>query len=143
MSIAKIQTGDNVKIIAGNHKGLTGVVTKVVKSNMKNGSTRIRASVNSVPKIAKYRASQSFQGQTYPGAKFEVDRLVDISNLSLLTPANETSKVKIEIKGDKKVRIYKKGGLQVAKVEIKKDEKADKADMSEEKTEVTKSKKKE
>jgi large subunit ribosomal protein L24 len=115
MSIAKIQTGDKVKVIAGNYRGTAGVVTKVVRKKLHNGTMKVRAAVNSVPKIAKYRSAQTYQGQSFPGSKFEVDRLIDISNLSLVDPSNQVSKVKIETQNGKKTRVYKKSGIQVEK----------------------------
>jgi large subunit ribosomal protein L24 len=108
MSIAKIQTGDTVKVIAGNFKGSVGVVTKVQKKQYRNGIIKTRASVNGLPKIAKYRKAQTFQGQNYPGAKLEVDRFIDVSNLSLVDAKNKLSKVRIEISKDgKKLRVLK------------------------------------
>ena len=120
MSIAKIQSGDKVKVIAGNYKGTVGEVVKVIKTVAKNGKIKIRASVSSVPKIAKYRKSSSFQGQTYPGLKTETDRFIDTSNLSLLTADDKLSKVKITLEGDKKVRVLKKTNETIKKVVLPK-----------------------
>ena len=85
MSTVKIQTGDTVQVISGNYRGTVGVVTKVIKTKARNGLTMKRASVSTVPKIAKYRKSQSVQGTTYPGQKFDIDRTIDLSNLMLFT----------------------------------------------------------
>lgn len=116
MSISKIQTGDQVKVIAGKFKGTIGQVIKIVKKQAKNGLTQVRAAVSNVPTIANYRRSNVFQGQKYPGLKTETDRLIHVSNLSLLTPDLKPSKVKIEIKdGGKKVRVLKKTGGVVSK----------------------------
>lgn len=117
---AKIQTGDNVKIIAGNYRGTVGVVTKVVKKVAANGNVSYRAAVTNVAKIAKYRKSQSFQGQSYPGAKLEVDRMIDISNISLINPKGDLSRVKIVFENGKKLRTYSKGGKTVQKVSLPK-----------------------
>ncbi len=117
MSIAKIQTGDQVKVIAGNYKGNVGQVLKVVKRKSANGKViKIRAAVSNVPKIAKYRRSTVVQGQSYPGMKTETDRFIDLSNLSLVTSDQKYSKVKIALdeKG-KKIRVLKKTNETVVK----------------------------
>lgn len=120
MSTAKIQSGDKVKITSGNHKGIVGIVTKVIKKTKPNGNLILRASVNTVPKIVKYRKSQSHQGQNYPGAKLQVDRTVDISNLQLITSDDKVSKSKIVIEDGKKHRVYKVNGQKVEKTKIEK-----------------------
>lgn len=109
MSIAKIQTGDQVKVISGNYKGTTGQVIKVLKKVLRNGKVRVRASVSSIPKIVKYRKSSIVQGQKYAGMMSQVDRTVDISNLSLVTSDLKVSKTKIRIDDTgKKIRLLKK-----------------------------------
>lgn len=111
MSIAKIQTGDQVKVISGNYKGTTGQVIKVLKKVLRNGKVRVRASVSSIPKIVKYRKSSIVQGQKYAGMMSQVDRTVDISNLSLVTSDLKVSKTKIMTEDTgKKIRILKKNG---------------------------------
>jgi large subunit ribosomal protein L24 len=109
MSIAKIQSGDSVKVISGNYKGITGEVSKVVKIVAPNGKIKTRASLTNIPKIAKYRKSSTFQGQKYPGLKTETDRFLDVSNLTLLTSEGVPSKVKIITnETGKKTRVLKK-----------------------------------
>jgi large subunit ribosomal protein L24 len=120
MSTAKIQSGDKVKVTSGNHKGIVGIVTSVNKKIRANGSMVKRATVNTVPKIIKYRKSQTFQGQTYPGQKLEVDRSIDVSNLRLITSDDKLSKVKVELKDGKKTRVYKINGKLVEKTKIEK-----------------------
>jgi large subunit ribosomal protein L24 len=123
MSIAKIQSGDTVKVIAGNYKGTIGMVTKVVSSAARNGLIKKRVSVSNVAKIAKFRKSQMFQGQKYPGQQFEIDRTIAISNVALFT-GEEVSKTKIEVQNNKKVRVYKKTSNVVIKERVAKPEKA-------------------
>ena len=119
MSTAKIQTGDTVQVISGNYRGTVGVVTKVIITKARNGLTMKRASVSTVPKIAKYRKSQSVQGTAYPGQKFDIDRTIDLSNLNLFTGLT-ISKSKIELKDGKKVRVYKKTSETVTKEKVAK-----------------------
>ena len=116
MSTAKIQSGDSVKITAGNYRGTTGRITKVVHITLPNGQLRVRASVDNVAKIVKYRKSQSVQGQKYPGSMGSVNRMIDISNISLVDDKGAVSKVKIAIDDKKKkTRVLKTTGATVAK----------------------------
>jgi large subunit ribosomal protein L24 len=116
MSIAKIQTGDQVKVTSGNYKGSVGQVLKIISKTRKNGVVIKRAVVSTVPKIIKYRKSMVYEGQKMAGGMFYTDRPIDISNLSLITDNNLLSKAKIEITADgKKQRILKKTGQVVTK----------------------------
>jgi len=125
MAIAKIQQGDEVKITAGNYKGLVGKVVKVFRKKDASGKIlSTRAAVSSIPKIAKYKKSN--RAYNLPGMQTEVDRKVDVSNLSLVTSVNELSKVKIELKDGKKVRILKKDSSLVEKKHETKEDKNDK-----------------
>ena len=120
MAIAKIQTGDTVKIIAGNHKGITGQVLAIVKKT-KGKKLSTRANVAGVPGIAKFRRSFKYDGQGYPGSMYTVPRLVDVSNLSHLTTDGKLSKVKIQIdESGKKQRVLKKTDATITRVKIAK-----------------------
>lgn len=135
MSIAKIQRGDNIQVIAGNYKGTKGVVTKIInKKNRKGVLISSRATVSTVPKIVKYRAKQRQNGEVYPGAKLETDRTINVSNLQLITPDGEVSRVKIEVQDGKKLRVYKKNSQVVEKVKA---ESSKKAELTETKTDAT------
>ena len=116
MSIAKIQTGDKVKVIAGNYKGVLGVVTRVIhKKTAKGVILSTRATVNSIPKIVKFKKVYNSQTQGNQGMRLDTDRTLNISNLSLVTEDNQISKVRIELRDGKRVRVYKKNGLLVTK----------------------------
>lgn len=110
MSIAKIQSGDSVKIIAGNYKGITGTITKIIHKKYPKGKgkflVKTRASVDTIKKIAKYRKSTVYQGQKYAGNMSQVDRFVDVSNLMLLDENMKATRIRIEVKDDKKTRIF-------------------------------------
>jgi large subunit ribosomal protein L24 len=117
MAKARIQTGDTVKIIAGNYRGIVGQILAVVKK--KSGKlTKLRASISTVPGIAKYRRSFKYNGQSYPGMMYQVPRLIDVSNLSQLTTEGQLSKVAIKIEENKKVRVLKKTGTVVESVKV-------------------------
>jgi large subunit ribosomal protein L24 len=114
MSLAKIQTGDSVKVSSGNYKGLVGVVSKVFKKINPNGTISTRASISTVPGI-----STTYLGEKIPGSMKNVSRKIDVSNLSLITDG-QISKIKVEVIDGKKVRVYKKTNLQVIKEKIEK-----------------------
>jgi large subunit ribosomal protein L24 len=116
MSISKIQTGDNVKVLSGKYRGHTGKVTAVRKKTDERGRLKIRASVSGVETIAKYRKAN----RTYntPGAQNQVDRFMDISNISLIDEKGSVSKVKIDEKEGKKFRVYKTTGTKVTKESV-------------------------
>lgn len=117
MSIAKIQTGDKVKVIAGSHKGSVGVVTKIVKRVRPGKGIQVRASVSSLPKIVKYRkANKSYN---LPGQMGTTDRLLDVSNLALVMADDQISKVSVQTDDNgKKIRVFKKTNQPVVKHEL-------------------------
>jgi len=97
MTKLKIKTGDTVKIIAGDDKGQTGKIVKILKDKNK----AIVEGVNMVSKHTKPSA-QNPQGGI---SKFEAP--IHISNLMLLEKG-EATKVGFRMDGDKKVRYSKK-----------------------------------
>ncbi len=112
MAIAKIQAGDNVKIIAGNYKGTEGVVTDVIKTT-KGKKTITRVVVSSVPTIAKYQKSNVLAQM--PGSISQTYRPINISNVMLVSDG-KISRSKIVVgKDGKKSREYLKTGKTVAK----------------------------
>jgi large subunit ribosomal protein L24 len=117
MSISKIQKGDNVKVISGNFKGITGVVTAVKKS--KNTRKNTRVAVAGVNKIAKFQKAN--RQYNMPGSIKEVDRFLDVSNVSLVDNKGNLSKIKIEEKDGFTYRVYKTTKTKVEKTSNKKD----------------------
>jgi len=114
MAIAKIQKGDSVKVISGSYKGTVGQVLKIFKKKNAQGKvTSLRATVSNLPKIVKYQKAN--RAANLPGSQNEIDRKIQVSNLSLVTSNNEVSRVKIEEKDGKKVRVLKKDGSIVEK----------------------------
>lgn len=81
MAIAKIQTGDNVKIISGNYKNTEGVITEVITIT-KGKKTIKRVVVSTVPTIVKYRKANKLAKSE--GSMSQVARKVDISNVMLV-----------------------------------------------------------
>lgn len=138
MSIAKIQSGDTVKVIAGNFKGTVGLVTKVIHKEYPKGKNKsiikTRAAVDSIKKITKYRKSTVYQGQKYAGSMNQIDRFVDISNLMVLDEAGNPARVKIVEKEGKKVRTFQTTGTSLVKKIIPKIKKTLENDLALEST---------
>jgi large subunit ribosomal protein L24 len=98
MGKLKIKSGDNVRIISGDHKGAEGKILKVSKDKNKV----IVEGVNMVKKHMKPDAKNP------QGGIVEKEASIQISNLSLLTSKGETTRVGYRIEDDKKVRFAKK-----------------------------------
>jgi len=113
MSVAKIQKGDKVKVIAGNYKGTIGIVSKVVRKKMPGGQVRVRVAVSTIPAITDYR--RGLKMYNLPGQMKTKDRLIDVSNVQLVTEAGQVSRVAIVSNNGRKVRVLKKNGQIVVK----------------------------
>ena len=98
MKKIKIKTGDNVKVITGNSKGSEGKVLKIVSEK----NRLIVEGVNMVKKHMKPNA------QNPQGGIIEKEAFIHVSNVSLLTPSGETTKVGYRTDENKKVRFSKK-----------------------------------
>ena len=91
----KIKTGDQVKVLAGDHKGSEGKIVKIFRS--KN-----LAIVEGVNMVKKHNKPSS---QNPKGGIDEKEAPIHISNLSLLTSKGETTRVGYKIVDDKKNRV--------------------------------------
>ena len=98
MGKLKIKSGDTVRVIAGDHKGLEGKIVKVLLEKNKV----IVEGVNMVKKHMKPSA------QSPQGGIVEKEASIQISNLSLLTSKGETTRVGYKVEDGKKVRFAKK-----------------------------------
>ena len=94
----KIKTGDIVKVIAGNQKGVQGKVLRVFADK----NRAIVEGVNIVKKHNKPSANNPKGGIT------EMELSIDISNISLITSDGQPTRVGFKIEKDKKVRYSKK-----------------------------------
>ena len=94
----KIKTGDNVRVIAGDHKGSEGKVMRLFIDKNK----AIVEGVNLVKKHNKPSAQNPQGGIT------EKEAPIQISNLSLLTSEGKVTRVGYQVQDGKKVRIAKK-----------------------------------
>lgn len=98
MTKLKIKSGDTVKVIAGDHKGSEGKVTRVFLDKNK-------AIVEGVNMISKHTKPNAKNPQ---GGIVKKEAPIHVSNLSLITPNGETTRVKYEERDGKKVRVSKK-----------------------------------
>ncbi len=98
MTKLKIKTGDNVRVIRGDHKGSEGKVVRIFREENK----AIVEGVNIVKKHAKPSA------QNPQGGIVEKEAPIHISNLSLLTSKGETTRVGYRVEDGVKVRFSKK-----------------------------------
>jgi large subunit ribosomal protein L24 len=92
-----IKTGDNVLIIAGDHKGEKGKVVKVFTSENK-------AIVDGFNKVKRH-VKPSAQ---VPGGIVEKEAPIHISNLMLLDVNNEASRTSRQVIDGTRVRVSKK-----------------------------------
>jgi large subunit ribosomal protein L24 len=134
MAISRIQKGDKVKVISGKYKGIVGVITGVFKKEYYGGVIKKRVTVSEIPRIVKFKKAVNYNGQKFPGSQTMVERKIDSSNVSLVTDKGEISKSKVEIQGDKKVRVLKKN----SEVVVKSKPEAEKLDTKEDKKTKTK-----
>ena len=99
MTKLKIKSGDVVRVIAGDHKGSEGKITKVLRDKNK-------AVVEGVNMVSKHTKPSAKSPQ---GGIVKKEAPIQISNLSLIDPkSKETTKTGVRIEGDKKVRFSKK-----------------------------------
>lgn len=97
----KMKLKDEVIVLAGKDKGKTGTVEKIFGSNKKI----LVKGVNLVKKAV--RPSQ----ENPAGGFLEVERPVHSSNLALISPkTNKATRVRIEVRDGKKVRVAVKCG---------------------------------
>lgn len=98
MTKLKIKSGDTVKVIAGDHKGSQGKVSKVLIEKNK----AIVEGVNLVKRHTKPNA------QNPQGGIVEKEAAIHLSNLSLLTKDGKTTRVGYQTTDGKKERIARK-----------------------------------
>ena len=93
MKKIKIKTGDNIKVIAGDHKGSEGKVIKIFKAS----NTALIEGINMVKKHNKPSSKNPKGGIT------DIEAPINISNISLLNSSGETTRVGYKIiDGEKK-----------------------------------------
>lgn len=93
----KIKTGDKVRVIAGEHKGSEGVVSRIFKEKNK-------AIVEGVNMVSKHEKPSATNPQ---GGIKEIEAALHISNLSLIDKNGKSTRVGYRMEDDKKVRFAK------------------------------------
>ncbi|EAS19444.1 50S ribosomal protein L24 [Nonlabens mediterrranea] len=93
----KIKTGDKVRVLAGEHKGSEGVITRIFKDKNK-------AIVEGVNMVSKHEKPSATNPQ---GGIKEIEAPMQISNLSLIDNNGKSTRVGYRMEGDKKVRFAK------------------------------------
>lgn len=97
MKKLKIKTGDTVRIIAGDHKGTEGKVTKVFIDKNK-------AIVEGANMVSKHEKPSANNPQ---GGIVKKEAPIHISNLSLIdSKSNEPTRVGMEVRDGMKVRFF-------------------------------------
>lgn len=95
----KIKSGDTVKVIAGDHKGVDGKVLRVLREKNK----AIVEGVNIVSKHVKPSANNP------QGGIVKKEAPIHISNIALIDPkSKEATRVSYKVEDGKKVRVSKK-----------------------------------
>jgi large subunit ribosomal protein L24 len=98
----KIKTGDTVQVMAGKDKGKIGKVLQIFIER----NRVVVEGANFMKKHIKARGGQDAKGQI-----LQLSAPMHISNVMLVDPSNsKPTRVKIEMQGDKKVRVSKKSG---------------------------------
>jgi len=99
----RLQVGDQVVVVAGNHKGRKGKVTKLIG---KTGRVVVEG-VNIVKRHVKAQAER-------PGGILEVEAPLAVSNVMAIDPeSGEATRVRFEERDGKKVRIAAKSGQEI------------------------------
>ncbi len=93
----KIKTGDKVRVLAGEHKGSEGLVTRIFKEKNK-------AIVEGVNMVSKHEKPSATNPQ---GGIKEMEAALQISNLSLIDKNGKTTRIGYRMEDDKKVRFAK------------------------------------
>ncbi len=95
----KVKTGDTVRVIAGDHKGLEGKIVRVLREKNK----AIVEGINIISKHVKPSATNP------QGGIVKKEAPIHISNLAIVDPkTNEITKVTFKVEDGKKVRVSKK-----------------------------------
>lgn len=95
----KIKSGDTVKVIAGDHKGVDGKVLRVLREKNK----AIVEGVNIISKHVKPSANNP------QGGIVKKEAPIHISNIALIDPkSKEATRVSYKVEDGKKVRVSKK-----------------------------------
>jgi large subunit ribosomal protein L24 len=106
--MAKIKKNDMVMVITGEHKGVRGAVQSVDAKSMRV----VVAGANIVKKHQK--PVQAGRGKTQAGI-IEFEAPINLSNVLLVCPkCNASTRVGVRVDGERKVRVCKHCGADIA-----------------------------
>ncbi|ANZ57933.1 50S ribosomal protein L24 [Fructilactobacillus lindneri] len=94
-----LKTGDKVRVIAGKDKGKDGKIIKAIAADN-------RVVVEGINKVKKHQKASQANPQ---GNVSDVEAPINASNVMLIDPStNEPTRISMEVKDGKKIRISKK-----------------------------------
>jgi large subunit ribosomal protein L24 len=100
----KIKKGDQVIVITGRDKGKTGEVLQIMADG--------RALVNDINLVKKHTKPNPMAGVT--GGILSKEAPIQLSNVALYNPnTNKADRVRIEVEGGEKHRVFKSDGSRV------------------------------
>jgi large subunit ribosomal protein L24 len=99
MALRRLQVGDEVLVIRGNHKGKRGKVTRVLVERQ----AVVVEGVNVQKRHVKPAAQR-------PGGIFEVESPLDASKVMLMDGEGKRTRVRCKVEEGKKVRVAVRGG---------------------------------
>lgn len=100
----KMKKGDLVEVIAGKDKGKQGKIVQLL-------TAQERVTVEGINRVKRHTKPSQKNPQ---GGIIEKDAPIHMSNVLLVDPkTNKGGRVKIVMKGDKKVRVFKKSGTEL------------------------------
>ena len=103
----RLQTGDEVVVVAGSHKGTRGKVKKVLK-----GETRVV--IEGVNVVKRHKKASP----TSPAGIVQSEAPLDASNVMLLDPqTKKPTRVRFQEKDGAKVRVAKSGAVIPSRVQ--------------------------
>lgn len=103
----RIKKGDKVIVVAGNDKGITGDVIRVVPSKNK-------LAVDGVNVRKKAQRPQNVGGKQVPGGMIEFEALLDVSNVMLVCPhTGNPTRIGIRRDDGRRIRYSKQSGKDI------------------------------
>jgi large subunit ribosomal protein L24 len=104
MVLRRLQVGDEVLVIRGNHKGKRGKITRVLPER----SAVVVEGVNVVKRHVRAAANR-------PGGIFEVESPLDASKVMLVDAEGKRTRVRCQVQEGKKVRVAVKSGATLSR----------------------------
>jgi large subunit ribosomal protein L24 len=104
MALRRLQVGDEVIVIRGNHKGKRGKITRVVPER----NAVVIEGVNVVKRHVRAAAQR-------PGGIFEVESPLDASKVMLVDAEGKRTRVRSKVEDGKKLRVAVRSGATLSR----------------------------